>query len=162
MEKGQPFVRDPGVDVVVDLLPIQYLRYQSLEFSGWASIETLVGERRVACAAVWVQPSAGKTAGVDVPYELHCRLPSYVETAAGLRSSLELRSAVYADVVVIPNIYVGYDPSTDGYYIRVIQDGEVLSLPITVGVTDGVVRVVTSDVPEGATLVRPNEDLPEG
>ena len=91
VEKGQPFVRDPGVDVVVDLLPIQYLRYQSLEFSGWASIETLVGERRVACAAVWVQPSAGKTAGVDVPYELHCRLPSYVETAAGLRSSLELR-----------------------------------------------------------------------
>jgi hypothetical protein len=148
---GRPVVQAPGIDVVVDLLPIQYLRYQSLEFSGQAIIETVIGQRQVSCAAVWVQPSQPSASGG--PYELRCRLPGHVETAAGLRAQVKLKSALYEDVVVVPNVYVGYDEATDGYFITVIENGSERRLPITVGVTDGVVRIVTSKVPVGAKLV---------
>lgn len=152
---GRPVIQDPGVDVVVGLLPIQYLRYQSIPFSGQASIETLVGNRQVPCAAVWVQSAGSSSAGSDAPYELHCRLPGFVETAAGLTAQVTLHSTLYRNVVVVPNIYVGYDQATDGYFINVIAGGKKEKLPITVGVTDGVVRVVTSSVPVGAVLVLP-------
>ncbi len=150
IQGGTAMILLPGIDVVVDLLPIQYLRYQSLSFSGRATVETIVGERTVNCAAVWVQAGSNPSAGT--PYELHCRLPSYVETAAGLHAQVRLASGIYRDVVVVPNVYIGYDRSRDGYFISVVQDGVEKKIPITVGVTDGVVRIVTSDVPVGATL----------
>jgi len=151
MPGGVPAIRAPGIDVVVPLLPIQYLRYRSIPFSGRASIETIIGQRSMPCTAVWVQAVSG-----DPPYELHCRLPGYVETAAGLRARITLTSKVYRDVVVVPNIYVGYDRSTDGYYVTILEGGHQRRVPITVGITDGVVRVVTSDLPVGAPLVPPS------
>lgn len=150
---GRPVLRDPGVDVVVGLLPIQYLRYQSIPFSGQASIETVVGNRQVPCAAVWVQPGGPSGASSGTPYELHCRLPGFVETAAGLTAQVTLRSALYKNVVAVPNIYIGYDQTTDGYFVNVLANGKKEMLPITVGVTDGVVRVITSTVPVGAVLL---------
>lgn len=146
-----PIVRAPGVDVVVDLLPIQYLRYQALAFSGRASIETIIGQRVVACAAVWVQPGSGSA------YALRCRLPSYVETAAGLRAQVMLRSERFENVVVVPNLFVEYVEAIDGYAINVVVDGEERRVPITVGATNGVVRIVTSKVPIGAELVPPDD-----
>ena len=149
-----------GIDVVVDLTPIQGLRYQSLSFSGRATVETVVGEREVACEAVWAEPGTpgelGAAEGADVDAtasQLHCRLPAHVETAAGLRAQLALESEAFPDVVVVPNIYVGYDTLTDGYVITVDEDGTPRTIPVDVGVTDGVVRVITSEVPIGATLV---------
>lgn len=147
LDGGRPVIRAPGIDVVAELLPLQYLRYRTMLFSGVASIETIIGQRSVPCAALWVEISAGGTA-----YQLRCRLPAYVETAAGLRARLILTSKVYRDVVVVPNFYVGYDRKHDGYYVNIIEDGVERRVPITVGITDGVVRVVTSDLPVGATL----------
>jgi hypothetical protein len=150
---GHPAIRDPGVDIVAGLLPIQYLRYQALEFSGRASIETVIGQRQIPCAAVWVQPAGTSSSSSGSPYELHCRLPSYVETAAGLRGLVILKSTPYKNVIVVPNIYVGYDQRTDGYYINLQSGGRKKKVPIRVGVTDGVVRIITSKVPLGATLL---------
>lgn len=147
LEGGRPAIHAPGIDVVTELLPLQYLRYRSIAFSARASIETVIGQRSVACAALWVQISEGGT-----PYELHCRLPAHVETAAGLRARIVLTSKTYHDVVVVPNFFVGYDRRHDGYFVNLIEDGRVREVPITVGITDGVVRVVTSDLPVGATL----------
>jgi hypothetical protein len=80
-----------------------------------------------------------------------------LETAPGLRAQVILESERFQDVIMVPNIYIGYDPSSDGYVIRVIESDEVVIIPVTVGVTDGVVRVITSDVPVGAVLVPPEE-----
>ena len=152
---GVPVVRSPGIDVVVGLTPIQDLRYQSLQFTGRATIETVVGQREAACEAVWVQQSESES--TDQLSELHCRLPDYIETAPGLRARVVLESQRFEDTVVVPNIYIGYDAATDGYFIRVLDNGHELTIPVVVGVTDGVVRVITSDVPVGATLVLPVE-----
>gem|GEM_PF-1091055 len=157
-----PVVHAPGIDVVVALNPIQDLRYQSLGLTGRAVIETVVGQREVACEAVWTQQlevaresSDGLESGAS---EFHCRLPRYLETAAGLRAQVVLESPRLEDVVVVPNTYVGYDETTDGYFIKVIDAGVVSTVPVVAGVTDGVVRVITSDVPLGAVLVSPEEE----
>lgn len=157
-----PVVHAPGIDVVTALTPIQDLRYQSLGFTGRAVIETVVGQREVACEAVWTQqPEAPGESGDGTqsgPSELHCRLPGYLETAPGLRAQVVLESQRFEDVVVVPNIYVGYDEATDGYFVKVNDAGLVSTIPVVVGVTDGVVRVITSDVPVGAVLVSPEEE----
>ena len=152
LEGERPVIRAPGIDVVTRLLPLQYLRYRSIPFSGRASIETVIGQRSVPCAALWVRIS-----DAEAPYELHCRLPAYVETAAGLRARIVLTSRTYRDVVVVPNLSVGYDPKHDGYYVNVVDNDGVRKVPITVGITDGVVRVVTSELPVGATLAPPSD-----
>lgn len=152
LEDGRPLIRAQGIDVVSALLPLQYLRYRSIPFSGRASIETVIGQRWVPCAALWAEGSGGGT-----PYELHCRLPTYAETGAGLRARVVLSSKTYHDVVVVPNYFVGYDRRHDGYYVNIVEADRVRKVSITVGITDGVVRVVTSDLPVGATLAPPSD-----
>lgn len=165
-----PVVRSLGIDVVVPLTPLQYLRYQSLRFTGRAVIETVVGAREVACEGVWIQQQGvfgdaifgdGSVDFDGVPAgssELRCRLPGHIETAPGLRSRVVLESQRMEDAVVVPVIYVGYDDETDGYTLKVIENGVVSTIPVVVGVTDGVVRVITSPVPIGAELVLPEEE----
>lgn len=155
MSDGRPVVRAPGIDAVTGLLPIQYLRYRSLAFSGRASIETTIGERQVPCTAIWIPPFGGGSDVAGPPSQLHCRLPSYVETGEGLPTRITLTSRLERNVAVIPNTYIQYDRATDGYYVNIIDQGQKQKLPITVGPTDGVVRVITSQVPIGATLVGP-------
>ncbi len=157
VRSGLPIVRTPGVDIVVPLTPIQFLRYQSLRFTGRATIETVIGERQVPCEAVWIEPTAlGSTAsGFESASELHCRLPRYVETAAGLRAQITLASERYRNVVLVPNVFVGYDKATDGYFVNVIEGGRTKRIPVVVGVTDGGVRVITSKGPLGAELAPP-------
>lgn len=142
-------MKAPGLDVVAPLLPIQYLRYLTLKFRGRATIETIIGQRQVPCAALWVQP-AGQSGG-----ELHCRLPSFVVTAPGFKAQVMVKSILFRNVVVVPNIYIAYARAIDGMYVIVKEAGRDRRIPITTGVTDGVVSVVTSRVPVGATLVAP-------
>lgn len=163
---GSTVVEAPGIDVVVGLTPLQDLRYQSLQFSGRAVIETVVGQREVPCEAVWIaRPEVSQTQAdnstdvADVASDLHCRLPRYVETAPRLRARVVLESEHHRDAVVVPNVYVGYDPASDGYYITVMRDGRRSTVDVTVGPTDGVVRVITSPAPVGAVLV-PIEQTP--
>lgn len=158
IEGTAPVISSQGIDVVVALTPIQDLRYQSLRFTGEAVIETIVGERAVDCEAVWIEAQVPANEEIDNgpqgrSAELHCRLPNYIETASGLRARIILRSEVIEDAIVVPNIYVGYDDSIDEYFIRILQDGRESKVPVSVGVTDGVVRVITSDVPIGAQLL---------
>lgn len=158
VEDDLPVVRSPGINVVVDLTPLQELRYQSIAFTGRAVIETVIGERNVPCLAVWVkkteilEPDPFSPRGAS---ELHCRIPSHIETAPGLRAQVRLASQLVEDAVVVPNIYIGYDETTDGYYLNVFDDGATSRLPVVVGVTDGVVRVITTPVPIGAELALP-------
>ncbi len=156
-----PTLVSPGIDVVVDLTPIQGLRYQSLAFTGRATVETVVGEREVDCEAIWAETTVpgvqedDETVGTG--QRLHCRLPAHVETAAGLRSRLALASQTFPEATVVPNVYVAYDAASDGYVVTVLDDGEQTTIPVDVGVTDGVVRVVTSQLPIGAVLVDPRD-----
>lgn len=140
----------PGLDVVVDLTPIQQLRYQSSVFRGAADIETVIGQRSVPCLAVWVEAGSG----------LHCRLPGYVETAPGLRAQVTLTSVPIQGAILVPNVYVGYDEADDSYFVVIERDGEADRVAVTVGSTDGVVRVITSELPIGANLRRPGSALP--
>lgn len=158
VEDDLPVVRSPGINVVVDLTPLQDLRYQSIAFTGRAVIETVIGERNVPCLAVWVkktevlEPDPFSHRGAS---ELHCRIPSHIETAPGLRAQVRLASQLVEDAVVVPNIYIGYDETTDGYYLAIVDNGSTSRLPVVVGVTDGVVRVITTPVPVGAELALP-------
>ncbi len=156
-----PELRTAGIDVVVSLTPIQQLRYESIPFTGRATIETTVGTRQVDCAAVWISTTGPDRTGdvVEAPAPLlHCRLPGFVETAAGLRGLVTLTSERFDSVIVIPNLYIGYDQTVDGYYVTVLENDQPVKIPVTVGVTDGVVRVITSDLPVGATLLLPGDD----
>lgn len=162
-----PVIESDGIDVVSELSPIQDLRYQSLTFTGRAVVETVLGPREVECAALWLSAQDAPPSGDDplvpaassiISPTVHCRLPFFVETVAGLRAQLILDSETIDDVIVVPVPYVGYDAEFDGYYVRVVDDqGAVTPIPVTVGVTDGVIRVITSELPIGASLV-----LPEG
>lgn len=148
-----PVVVAKGIDVVVNLTPIQYLRYRSLRFTGHAVVQTVIGNRHVPCRAVWTETIVPDESGSSA--RLHCRLPGLVETAAGLRARVVLQSQLVADAIVVPNVYIGYDYDADSYFLTVRDaDGE-RSIPILVGATDGVRRVVLSDVPLGAELLRP-------
>jgi len=162
-----PVIESAGIDVVSELSAIQDLRYQSLTFTGRAVVETVLGPREVECAALWLSAQDAPPSGDDPPVPaassavsptVHCRLPFFVETVAGLRAQLTLDSVKIDDVIVVPVLYIGYDAELDGYYVRVIDgEGALMPIPVTVGVTDGVVRVITSELPVGAALV-----LPEG
>ncbi len=166
-ENGDWAVLSTGIDVVVGLTPVQSLRYRSIPFRGTATVETVMGQRAVACEAVWVVGGAielnsnasppSEFGGVDEVKadEVHCRLPRRVETAPGLRGVLILESESLADAVVVPSIFIGYDEETDGYYVIVSEDGVERQIPVDVGPTDGVVRVITSDLPVGVELVFP-------
>lgn len=159
MEDGFPAVRAPGINAVVDLTPLQELRYQSIAFTGRAVIETVIGERNVACLAVWVKTEVLEPDPFSPreSSELHCRLPNHIETAPGLRAQVRLFSRLVENAVVVPNIYIGYDEAADGYYLNIADNGTVSRTPVTVGVTDGVVRVITSPVPIGARLALPED-----
>lgn len=150
LASSPPSIAAPGIDVTAPLTPLQSLRYASTVFAGTATVETVVGQRQVACTSVWVSPptdGSGRT--------LHCRIPSRVETTAGIRAQLTLTSETVPDALVAPLLFLDYDETADGYVIHVQQDDDVVTYPVAVGPTDGVVRVVTTEAPVGSVLVAP-------
>lgn len=70
---------------------------------------------------------------------------------------MRLSSRPVENAVVVPNIYIGYDETADGYYLNIADNGTVSRTTVTVGVTDGVVRVITSPLPVGARIVLPED-----
>jgi len=146
-----PVISATGLDVVVDLTPLQVLRLQQAILAGSATVETIVGSRDVPCGAMWIalDREEAETAGT-----LHCRLPRTVESAPGLRASLTVSTPTIANAIVVPNSMLGVDQG--GYVITVITSDGSKTIPVTVGISDGVVRVVTTPVPTGSTLVPPD------
>jgi len=152
--KPRPHLITAGSDAVAPLAPLQRLRLESDDFTARASVETVTGVRDVECLATWIadddasdgEPSAG---------QVRCRLPHHIETAAGLRATIFLTGAPLSDVVLVPNIYVGYDKDADTYVVTIIEDSSPRTVPVTVGATDGVMRAILTDLPVGADLVLP-------
>lgn len=145
-----PSLEAPGIDVVAPLSPIQYLRYLSVPFTGSAHVETVLGPMTVDCAALWSVP--GAEVSNDTAAELRCRLPSQVETAPGLRATVTISSHTIRDVLLVPNLYIGYDDATDRYFVEVTRGGEPTRVFVQVGPSDGVVRVVRGEVEAGEHL----------
>lgn len=152
LTSSPPSVVASGIDVTAPLTPLQSLRYASTTFDGIATVETVVGQRRVACTSVWVAPTADADGNGRM---LHCRLPARAETTAGLRAQISLTSEVVPDALVVPLLFLDYDELADGYVLHVQQDDEVVTYPVVAGPTDGVVRVVQTDAPVGSVLVAP-------
>ena len=152
--KPRPHLITAGSDAVAPLAPLQRLRLESDDFTARASVETVTGVRDVECLATWIadddasdgEPSAG---------QVRCRLPHHIETAAGLRVTIFLTGAPLSDVVLVPNIYVGYDKDADTYVVTIIEDSSPRTVPVTVGATDGVMRAILTELPVGAQLVLP-------
>lgn len=137
-----------NIDVSAALTPIQYLRFISRPFSGRATVETVMGQRQFACTALRATQSKASEGGSVA--SLRCRLPAAAETVPGLRARLSITSDTLKNVLVIPNLFIGYDDQRDGYYVNLSQGGKTA---IKVGVTDGVVRVITAGIAEGDTLL---------
>lgn len=152
LASSPPAIVAPGIDVTAPLTPLQGLRYASTRFDGTATVETVVGQRRVPCTSVWVASTSGAE---RTERTLHCRLPARAETTAGIRAQISLTSATVPDALVVPLLFLEYDETTDGYVIHVQQDDGVTTFPVVAGPTDGVVRVVTTDAPVGSVLVAP-------
>ncbi|WP_431836136.1 hypothetical protein [Cellulomonas sp. Y8] len=152
LSSGPPAVLEPGIDVVTPLTPLQSLRYASATFHGVATVETVVGQRDVACTSVWVAPSTQQDDGTRY---LHCRLPARAETTSGLRAQVTLSSEVVPSALVAPLLFLDYDAEVDGYVLHVQQGDSVVEFPVVAGPTDGVVRVVETEAPVGSILVAP-------
>ena len=145
---ARPGVKAAGLDVVTDLTPLQVLRYEGMHFRGQASVETVLGERKVACSTVWLARSEGSKSGGQV----HCRLPNNVETAPGVPAVLTLTEPAVEGVLAIPLIYVGLDAAGEDYIVRVLTPSAVQERSVTVGITDGVRRIVTGGLNPGDVL----------
>lgn len=144
-------VSGSGLDVTTALSPLQQLRLSHIPLMGTATVETIVGERTVACEAVWI--TAPVEGGGDESAVVRCKLPSVVETAPGLRATLRIESDTIADAILVPNSMLGTDAG--GYTVTVITAEGEQTHPVTVGMSDGVMRVITSPLPVGATIVPP-------
>lgn len=153
-----PQITAAGNDVVVPLTPLQRLRLESDIFTAVAFVETVTGVREVECLATWIDPeSETDSNGEPTTGTARCRLPHYVESAPGLRASLSLTGTTVSDTLLVPNLYVGYDRSADSYTVTIREDGTPRTIPVTVGLTDGVMRAVLTDIPVGAELIVPGD-----
>jgi hypothetical protein len=146
-------VEQDGLDVVVPLKPLQELRYRGMNFSGQATVETVLGQRTSPCVAVWIdtavtgpEPAEG---GAAASASVHCRLAADIETAAGLPAVLTLTSQRLDDVLAIPLIYIGLDQTGENYVVRAREGTAWVERRVVVGATDGVRRVVTSGLRPG-------------
>lgn len=150
-----------GTDVVTPLTPMQRLRLDSDSFTARASVETIMGSRTVDCIAVWIEdglagsPDAGDDSGPAPAGEVHCRLPVHIETAPGLRATFALTGTTITAATLVPNLFIGYDTDADRYTVRIDDGSGPRTVPVTVGLTDGVIRVVETDLPDGAVLLMP-------
>jgi hypothetical protein len=122
-------------------------------------LESVVGAQSVSCDAVWLEPTAqeGSASSSGSSTQLHCRLPRDIETVAGLPAALYLASKTINAAIVVPNVDIGYDGADGEYFVDLLVNGRRERTPIEVGVSDGVVRVVTSDLPIGAVVMSPND-----
>lgn len=155
VDGGAARVETAGLDVVVTLQPLQELRYRALEFSGTATVETVLGQRQSECMAVWLEalPAASDDADSVATSAVHCRLPPHVETAAGLPAVLTLTSSRQADVIAVPLIYIGLDATGQDYIARIREGAAVVDRAVVVGVTDGVRRVIAEGLESGDALI---------
>lgn len=155
VDGGTTRVDTAGLDVVVTLKPLQELRYRALAFSGAATVETVLGQRRSECLAVWLEPlpAAADDAESPATSAVHCRLAPDVETAAGLPAVLTLTSSRQADAIAVPLIYIGLDATGQNYIARVREGGAVVDRAVVVGVTDGVRRVIAEGLRAGDVLI---------
>lgn len=154
-------IANPGLDAVADITPLQVLRYRGLQAKGRVSVETVYGQRVTPCDAVWIEAApttATPTAtGTDQPStpsggRLHCRLSPTVETVAGLPLTIMLTSTPLKNVIAVPAIYVGLDKSGRNYVVSVLKDGKTTQRPVTVGASDGVVRVILKGLAPGEQI----------
>ncbi|MDO5503570.1 MAG: hypothetical protein Q4G67_10395 [Actinomycetia bacterium] len=137
------------------LTPIQYLRLLSMPFTGAAVTETVMGQRQFECVRLRAVPGVADSSppGSEASATVECDLPGRTETVPGLRARLTVQSEIQPDVLLAPNLFIGYDADDDEYYVNVKDGATVTRTSVEVGVTDGVARVISSpQLPEGTQL----------
>lgn len=154
---GRYEVASEGLDVAVPLTPVQALRYRSMPFTGTASTESLVGRTTTPCEGLWLSAAAPQAAGgasdsgAAAVEQLNCRLSARVESAPGLRAQLTLTSVLQKGVLTVPVLGLAYDDKTGTNYVTV-SGPQPRRVPVTLGATDGVARVISGDVREGDVI----------
>lgn len=149
-------IQSSGLDAVVPITPLQELRYRSFQFNGTVTLETVFGQRTARCVAVWLEAGVAGAAGQAEQQpgqgQLHCRIPADVESAAGLPLTVTLTARTLPGVLAIPAIYVGLDRDGKNYIVKARRGGEWTDIPVVVGPSDGVVRVIVSGITEADVL----------
>jgi hypothetical protein len=146
------FVESKGLDAVVTLTPLQALRMESVKFLGTVNLDTIFGPETVSCEALWLERTTESSGNV-----LHCRIPDDVETVAGLPIVLKLESETLKDVIAIPAKYVGVTEDKQSYAVQVVNANSTIIRKVKVGITDGVLRVITFGL-LGAEKLLPFDD----
>jgi biotin carboxyl carrier protein len=144
-----------GRVVDAELRPLQLLRLRSGALSGTANVETVTGLRTVPCLGITLtegqgRGDAGNVGGTDaeVAGVASCALEDGVETVDGLNATIEVKISLGDDVLVIPNSAVAHDDAGAALVLR--RAGEqVERVTISMGASDGVLRVVGEGLDEG-------------
>lgn len=145
-------ILDEGMDAIAQITGMQALRLSSLPIAGTATLETTLGQRSVDCSAVWLSEPSGESA--ETGYSLHCRIPSYVEVPAFIRATVQVDSEVVEDAKLVPSVAIGV--SDTGHFVCLLDDAGAPRLAeVQLGPSDGVTRVVTSELATGAELSIP-------
>lgn len=139
-----------GIDVVSELSGLQVLRLGAVVFAAEATVESTVGTRTVACTATWIDTSI---ADIEGRATFHCRLPQTVETAGGLRAAIKISSEPMSNVTMVPNSMLSL--AQDGYEITLEGQQGPETIPVSVGPTNGVMRVVYTQLPPGTEILPP-------
>jgi hypothetical protein len=152
---SQTMISVAGTDAVVQATPIQWLRLRYEQLEGDATLETSLGTRTVRCDALWFEVTDADDPE-DGAVALRCRLPRTVESVAGMRAHLVVRSEVIPDATLVPNSAIGL--AADAYTVTIEKDGTETVVEVDVGPSDGAMRVVRTELPEGARLVAPSDN----
>lgn len=150
----------PGIDVTVDMSPLQELRYRGMDFVGTASVETIVGQHSVPCEALWLEVVPAVPEGAGGGARLRCRLPHGTETAPGLPAVLVLESDPLPNVTTVPAMFVSTDDDGANFVVTVDSGQEQETRPVVVGPTDGVRRVILDGVEAGDVVTSPSSEAP--
>ena len=87
------------------------------------------------------------------PLELVCRLPGWVDTAAGMGAKVKVTTRTQAKALLAPAVAIAYD-DRDQAYVTVTSGEKPRKVLVELGVTDGVLRVVRGKLTPGEVLQR--------
>lgn len=152
--------------IVATALPLQQLRLTSGTLTATAQIEGVNGPQTIECATITVggaappQAAASDSTGIDAGAgsgadasngfgAVRCTADGSIPPIAGLQAQLRIEIQLASDALVVPDVAITY---VDSRPTVTLVDGSVV--PVEVGPTDGVLRVIDG-VDDGAEVLVP-------
>lgn len=136
---------DVGLVVRAQLLPTQLLRLRSGTATATATVETTGGKRQIPCREVLLSDASAPSPSSDSVNDLEasggrldCRLTEALDTVPGLSATVTVAIDFGSGVPVVPELAISFDDDGSPYVLTTAGR----RIPVELGVSDGVLRVV--------------------